>query len=934
MRNGAEPDADTSDGPPSRRSGLIGRDAEISRLLSLIDSVPATNPVLVVLGEAGMGKTALLSTLAEHALSRGMQVLSTVGRESEANLSFAALYELLKPLLAGASQLSERQAVALRSALGIDGGPAGADQLVTGMAALTLLSDAAEHSPMVIIIDDAHWIDQSSLNLLSFVAHRIDTENLILVFGARESELPLGFDRTFPEFILGPLSFADANLLLDGLGNPPRGESRDHVLHQSVGVPLALTELSEVIAADPSAGKRWSIEPLPPGSRLGSVYRSKFISLPDSTRAALILAAVADSSHSLMRATEWTLRLEPEALAPAEELGLIKVGTSGIQFSHPLIRAAIYHAASFSERATAHRRIAESLDHAPDRRAWHLAAATVGPDEEVAILLERTATDAQRRGGLTPAAMAMERAAELSPDRNDQAKRLVVATTIAVSSGRPDWVQDLAMKALERTDDPGLRLTARRSVGWVLAWSPDVMRALSTLVSVAKEASAHDRALAWSSLGLAAGVQFQTGGASERQLIKETYEFLAQRNDDALDTDSRRRIEAHRLYIRAAVGTIERRDHDLDTLRLMIRDPLDDLSLQALSSAAWVMEETDLAVTLLNQLLERLRAPEVRGSNAFTLSALGWALIAAGRWDEALEVATEMHEISIAYRMDLIRSIADLIHATILAYRGETESPIELTNAALARVDPKICRSAATHAHHAVGLAALGHGDNDGAFSQLSQLFTKEGDPLHHHKSFLSIADLATAAARSGRRKEGRGLLEVIFGHYAGEPVARIAQLRARALGVLSEPEDAEHHFAIGISDQTGNQWPFERAQLHLEYGEWLRRRKRKADARINLTLALGVFERLRAAPHVDRTQAELRACGVPIQSSPDVLAELTPQERQIVRLAARGLTNREIGDRLYLSPRTVGSHLYRSFPKLGVSSRHDLNAVVPPEEG
>src|SRR5712692_7349753 len=435
---------------------IIGRDAGLSRLRGLVDPVPRASQGLLVTGEAGMGKTVLLADAAGRARLAGIRVLSVTGRESESRLAFAGLHQLLRPVLPGAAGLPGRQAQALSGALGLSADPGAPDPLLTGVAVLTLLSDLSERSPVLVVADDAHWLDRSSLDALAFAGSRLDAERVVLLLGARGQAPPSGFDRGFPELHLEPLSAANAGRLLDGQPRPPRGRARAQVLAQAAGNPMALIELAKVIAEDPAASRRWAAEPLPLTDRLMAVLTSRFAALPEPTRAALLLAAVADGPD-LSAAASRGAGPDARALASAEQLGLVKVDRTGLQFSHPLVRSAIYHSAPFARRAASHRRLAGALPDQPDRRAWHLAAAALEPDEHVAALLEATAAQARRRGGATAAALALERAAELSPGRADQARRLVAAASAAVPTGQGDWVQDLATRALAITADPELR---------------------------------------------------------------------------------------------------------------------------------------------------------------------------------------------------------------------------------------------------------------------------------------------------------------------------------------------------------------------------------------------------------------------------------------------------------------------------------------------
>jgi DNA-binding CsgD family transcriptional regulator len=913
--------------PPAR---IIGREAALARLREVVDQVPQTSQVLLVTGEAGMGKTVLLADAAGRARSAGLRVLSVTGRETESRLAFAGLHQLLRPVLSSAADLPGRQAQALLGALGLAADPVAPDLLLTGVAVLTLLSDLSERSPVLVVADDAHWLDRNSLETLAFVGSRLDAERVVLLVGARGQAPPSGFDRGFPELHLEPLSAADAGLLLDGLPRPPRGRARLQVLAQAAGNPMALIELAMVIADDPAASRRWAAEPLPLTDRLSAVITSRFAALPEQAQAALLLAAVADGPD-LRAAASQGAGPDARALTPAEQLGLVKVNRTGLEFSHPLVRSAIYHSAPFAQRAAAHRQLAEALHDQPDRRAWHLAAAALQPDEHVAALLEASAAQAQHRGGAAAAALAMERAAELSPDRADQARRLVAAGSAAVSTGQGDWVQELASRALAVTVDPELRLTARHDAAWALAWSGRRTDALSALISVVEEASRDLPAVAWDAIGSAATVAYQSGRAASREAVSRALGRLERQGTPpgrAPGID----VSALRLWIRASADPIGSRNQLLPDLRTIVGSPIEEPSLWRIASTAWLLDESDLAITLLQDAMQRLRAPGVRGTSGGSLTVLGWAYIDTGRWDEALEVAAEASSVGEASHMEIVAASADVITATVLALRADTGPARWHATRALATVDPAECGLVAARARRALGVAALADGSYLQAFIQLRGLFRADGTPLHNYASYLGVADLAAAAVRADRRTEGHDVIEHALSRLDGRVSARLAQLIGRARGILADPAGSSAHFDQALADPAGDQWPFERAQLRLDHAEWLRRSRRINDAKPVLTEALGTFRRLGARSWAQRAEAELRACGVAMTGAPGepgALGELTPQQRQIVRLASDGLTDREIGDRLFLSPRTVSSHLYRSYPKLGVASRHQLRDVI-----
>ncbi|MGW2960386.1 AAA family ATPase [Streptomyces sp. NPDC001220] len=917
-------------------TAVVGRRAELSRLRELVAPPHQESRVLLLLGDPGLGKTALLAEAARAAGAAGMRVLATTGRESERDLAFAGLHQLLRPLLDRVAGLPPRQAEALRGAFGLSAEPVPPDPLLTGIAVLTLLSELSDERPLLVVVDDTQWLDRASLDALAFTARRLESERLVLLAGARGPVPPAGFERDLPQLLLRPLARADAGLLLDAQPHPPHGRLREQVLAQAAGNPLALIELARMIAADPDAGRRWTAQPLPPTGQLTAIMAAQYVTLPAAARSALLLAAAADSPDL----TTAIPGLSADALAPAEAAGLIRLDTPGPQFAHPLTRSAVYHAASFAERAAAHRQVADALRDQPDRHAWHLAAAALEPDEKLAALLEDSATQAQRRGGAAAAARALERAAELSPGEPDRARRLLAAADLALPAGQADWVRELAGRVLTLTSDPDLRIAARLDIGWSLLWSNRNADAIDTLLSVAAEAAPKLPAIAWQAAWMAATVVHQTGLPEVRDKTRAALDALdALGSGDGSEGWPAARAEEYRLWIRACTDPFGERADLVPRLRRLTdgsrgargsQGPLFDPG--TVGAAAWVLDETELAVRVLREALSRLRAPGVRGASGGVLSALEWACVDSGRWDDALAAAREARDIAAAYKMETVAGSADLTTAVVAALRGEHEQVAPLLARVRAAVDTSEYRGFAARIRQAAGLAALAQGDHGTAYAQLSRLFAADGTPLHHHFSYLAVADLAAAAARCERHLEARTVLERAVALLKPAPGPRLEQLAARARGLLADPDEAEAHFAAPLADPAGDAWPFERAQLQLDHGEWLRRRRRINDAKPVLAAALETFRRLGAVPWTRRAESELRACGVPVQAppaAPGALDGLTAQQREIVVLAGHGLTNGEIADRLFLSPRTVASHLYRSYPKLGIAGRHQLRALI-----
>jgi DNA-binding CsgD family transcriptional regulator len=912
-------------------NSLVGRDQERARLRALTDLEPDAGRALVVLGHAGAGKSALLADLVQHARQDGFTVVAISGREAEANLEFAGLHQLLRPLACCVSDLCEEQRTALQRALGQASEPACPDRLLTAAAVLGVLSRASRDRPVVVVADDAQWLDRSSLDVLGFIGHRLEDERVVLVVSGRGLVSPPVLGSSLPELHLDPLPPAAANRLLDAQPDPPRGRARSQVITQAAGNPLALIELARSVAADRDAGQRPAHLPLPLSEVLSAEFAADLAGLPGPTRAALLLVAAADIPGS-SPLTSGIPGVSAEALAPAERLGLIRVERPGLRFSHPLLRSAIYHGAPFADRAAAHRQLAGRLEHQPDRQAWHLAAATLLPDEAIAARLEATAVLAQERGGAAGGAVALERAAELSPSPEARARRLSSAASIAVATGQADWVHDLASRALASAVDPRLRLAASAAAGWAAAWTQQHAQALPVLLTVADQAGAQPAA-AWDALATAAIVAYISGADHDRRLVSRALDRLERRGSGG--------ASALGACLRACTDPFARQA-DL-VARLQGLDSAATTEPAVPGALAWLLDEPDLAIRFLSEAVRRLDAVQVRGASGAALSTLSRAYADAGRWDEALSTATRAGALAEAYQLDVVAASADLTAAAVLALRAEAGHAHSQVTRALAHTGQAESRCIAARARHTAGVAAFADGSHLMAYAQLRRLFGEDGSPLHYHLSYLGLADLAAAAVRADRRIEGQRIVSRALDRLQDARSPRLEQLAARARGLLAEPADAAAHFEQALAEPAGNRWPFERAQLQLDHGELLRRQRRISDARPFLAAAAETFQGLGARSWARRAESELRACGIGspdlpgapgapgAAGAPGALADLTPQQREIVQLAGSGLTNRQIADRLYLSPRTVSSHLYRSYPKLGVAGRHQLRTVITP---
>jgi ATP/maltotriose-dependent transcriptional regulator MalT len=906
---------------------LFGRERELAELRALAHPDGQGPRALVVLGDVGSGKSALAAECARFARAAGRHVVELRGRESETRIPSAALTQLLRALQAeiadtGTSPHSGIEAQLL-------GAPSGEKVLAVGLTVLSLVERAGEARPGLIVVDDAHLVDAASLEILSFVFQRVSPAKSTLLLTADGIAMPDGFERTFPELHLEPLDDADSLRVLDSAALPLNSRERIQILEHAAGNPLALIELGRALAADPGAGRSWPHEPLPIGAHLSRRIMRRVAALPAEARFALLVAAVEGSSGAIPGGVFGT---DLAALGPAERAGLVAIDRGGVRFSHPFVRSAVYHAASFSDRADAHRALADAFADRPQARAWHLAAIAREPDERLASMLAESGAESLRLGDSSRAGDALERAAELSPHQDEQARRFLSAARIVASTGDGARAESIAARAWAAATTLEVRVSARLALAWVLASRGDFAAATRLLAAAAAASSRsrHTGELGWNVLGIAAAVGYQSGSSRARELVGNAAARLARTAPSGQDLPA----QALKLWIDAYLSPDHGRAELIATLlRLVATTPGDEPSLSRLAGAAWLLDETALAIGLSRSALVELDSLGADASRAVMNSVLEWTLIDAGRWDAALEAAALSRSLSSGSRMKVVAGAADAATATVLAARGEHGTASRLASEALAGVRREQCSAVESRARYALGLSAFAAGHYSEAFGHFSRMFGEDGVPLHWHSSMTGIADLADAASRAGRAEDGRRLLRRIEDHLPPEPSARVTVLLARARGHLAPAPAAEAHFRSAVENPHASRWPFDHASARLAFAEWLRRQRRVTEARPLLEAAREAFRELGAQPWLDRAEGELRASSVNVPGIATAPESVTPQQWEIARLAAAGLSNREIGSRMFLSPRTVASHLYRVFPKLGVRDRAQLRDVFMARE-
>ncbi|MFI7632808.1 AAA family ATPase [Nonomuraea sp. NPDC049400] len=907
---------------------LVGRRVETAHLLDAIDAGRSESRALLLLGEAGTGKTALLTAAAGRAREIGSLVLASQGCQAEAEQSFAALHQLLLPLLPETGDLPEHQREALEAAFGIVAATRQHDPMPLRVGVLNLLAGVSRRRPLLLVADDVQHFDRDSRDVLSFVMRRLAAQAVTVLLAARGHTPPDGFKPDLPVLLLAPLSRAAAARLLDAQPEPPTGRARLDLLEQAAGNPLAIIELCRAVRAGqavPGSG-------LPQTLRIQEMFAARLRALPADTQR-LILYAAASSDHedleTIMAAAGAGSDLG--VWAPAESAGLITVAGGRVAFRHPLVRAGSYHGAPAHLRQRVHTDLAAVLDADPARRAWHLAAACPGQDESVAAALEDTAELAERRGGFFAAARALERSAERSPEVEDRARRYAKALRAAQNAGDPSWVRELYDKVTALTEDRDLLGVAACGAGIALSLFGHQRQGFQVLMSALRPEPPKDGMTVLAMAAVLQAVAFQSGLPEVRRPIAPLLDGLEAGARDTpyselTTTDAFEAVRNVTLAGADPVGAPEL----LRRIRRRRSGPeppsgvAEMTRMHATGAVAWYADESELCVESFRQAYALLAAYGSMGPAAPTLAAMGSALIDTGRWAEADEHLEETATLAAVQKLRHLEIDVEALQTTLRALRGQSAGmPADPAWTAVGLEENR-----ATHARllRAAGIGAAAAGDFDSAFRHFRLLFGEDGVPLHYFLSHRSVADLAAAAQRTGRQDEGARVVAAVRAATGARPTTRMTLLLHHADALTGDPKDAEHHFRLATVNPAGEQWPLARAQARLHYAQWLRRKRRPLDARPLLAAALESFTRLGASGLAEEARVELRASGVgtsPVQADP--LGELTAQQRQIVRLAARGLRNREIAEQLMLSPRTVSSHLYNVYPKLGVSSRHQL---------
>ncbi|WP_433790642.1 AAA family ATPase [Actinoplanes sp. CA-252034] len=894
---------------------LRGRHRERETLDRLLGDVRSgRSRVLVLRGEAGVGKTALLDYLTGHAPAG--RVIRSAGIEPETELAYSALQQLCAPLLEHLGRLPEPQRDALSTAFGLSTGrpPEG---LVIGLAVLGLLAEAAAEQPLICVVDDAQWLDRMSEVILTFVARRLDAESVALIFAVRGQ----GLDG-LPDLAVDGLPDADARALLDSvLPGLVDARVRDRIVAETRGNPLALLELPRDLSpaelafglgGQAGGGGRSGTVP----GRVEETFQRRIAALPEDSRTLLLVAAVEPVGDiPLLWRAAALLGVGPEAAAPAEAAGLVEFGAR-IRFRHPLVRSAGHRSAEPAELRAVHHALAEvtDADRDPDRRAWHRAHAAVGPDERVAAELERSAGRALARGGRAAAASFLERAAELTLDPEARAARTIAAARARFVSGGVAAVPELLAAAELGPYDPVRQAEIERLRARVAFAVNSGRAAVTPLLEAAGRLSSLDAAAARATYLSAIGAAVNAGrlGGDDLRRAAEAARTAPPGDEPAgrlLTAFTTWSLDGHTaavpLFRRAVEQVTAENDLDLHWLAGMAEHEIFD------DTSFLTRTERTVAFARREGLLALL-------PGALTFRAT--ALIYSGRFADASDLLGEAGALAYATGPSPHPATA----AILAAHRGRTGPALEAIGSLQTEARAGGVGWLLGVAGYARAVLHNGHGDYPAALAAARQ--ATEHDDLAVLQ--WALGELVEAAARTH---------DIDLAKTARDRLASRATASGSgwARGTLALADalvgtDAETSYREAIEQLAGTRLDLQTARARLLYGEWLRRENRRADARLQLRPAHDAFATMGAEGFAERASRELLATGETVRKRiTGVREELTAQEGQIVRLAAAGRTNPEIGAVLFLSPRTVEWHLRKIFAKLGVTSRRELAASV-----
>jgi DNA-binding CsgD family transcriptional regulator len=891
-------------------------------LSSLLAGVPERGAALLLRGPVGSGKSALLADASARAEANGMRALRVSGVRQEADVAFAGLHRLIRPF---AGQIPPPTVELKCDALFTDLAKkecAAPDTIPVAVATLKLFAAAAKEGPLLVAVDDTQWLDPATACVLGFVARRLHPEPVALLIAVRDGDSTPLVDAGLPVLHVANLDGQSSAALLDARAPGLRSAVRARVLSAAAGNPLALVELP--LAAESLPVRNFALPEQPLlTDRLTQVLLEPFFRLPGATQALLLVASADDHlpPNEVRAAAALLDKRVPVSLddfRPAMTSGLIEHDNPHVRFRNPLLPAAIYQAAGMQTRDCVHAALATTLTCQPHRRAWHQAVSTTVPDEAVAVELELVsqATPVSRANNLGLAAI--ERAAELTPEGPRRHHRLLCAAELALEMGGPDRASRLLHKIDPARCEPLDRARIGMAQGTIepgLLVGPNAVSFLLESADLASSAANPDLALRlleaaalhawWADLGPQVGNEVIAG--TERVPISKG-------EPRVMSIRAIAQPGAHSAPLYEAASRIAAHTCDISVA-------------YSLGSALHIVGAVDLSAEFLAVAVVGLRTEGRMWRLAQALAHQAWNTIYIGDWNTAMAAAEESAHLARDTNQPLWEAMALTARSMLGAIRGDGDAAQTVLRAEAIAL-PLKARAVLCDLQAVRAVAASGAGRYDEACDHLIRVFDPH-DPAHHSlQSVWCIGEFAEAAAYAGRLADAHAPLARCEEMAHQRQSTRLDVGLAYALPLLKNDATTESRFQHSLSAQLTT-WPFYRARLLLQYGTWLRRRRRIAGARMPLRSARDSFVALGAGPWAERTRQELRAAREAHNREPAKWWQLTEQEQQIAKMAAEGLSNREIAQSLYISPRTVGSHLYKIFPKLGIASRAQLAVAI-----
>ncbi|WP_018332598.1 AAA family ATPase [Actinomycetospora chiangmaiensis] len=910
---------------------LLGRVEECAELRGAFEDAASGRATVVTLsGDAGAGKTALCRYLVGHAESHGARVLATSCVEGEADLALAGISALLRPVAEFASALPPVQRQTVAAACGLADGAAGADRFVLGAATLGLLAAAAEQQPLVVLVDDVHWLDEPSRDALQFAVRRLGADAVLVVIAARGGRGLPGLDALARPLPVGGLGRDDLAATLDQAGMGVGDDVAGAIHAATDGLPLPALETAAALSAAQRAGTDLLPDPLPVGRAVLERFRARLDQLPDPTRRALATVAAAGSAPaSVLHQALAELSLDADDLSPAEDTGIVTMSDGCVVIAHPLLRAAAYAHCAASVRRAIHAALAHASNQDPERRARHLAASSVGPSEDLAAAVEAAAHRVRDRAGPAAAAHLLRRAAEATPSGPRRDQRLLAALVALAAGGRHDDAQHIARHLAATADDPNIRADATLVQLGMSVWGADSDQMLRVATGQAQQIAATDPARAARALFMASTAATGHGALNDAlSLAQRAHELAASTDDPALLEAAR---EQHAMDL-VLLGRHREALVLLQEPRQVRADPTEvhalqqPATLQTLTRLAR-LDEADVLAGELLAVCARDQAPTTKAYVLAVTEELRWW---QGRWVEALACGEEAVTLAAQTGQEVLGWFSGAVRGRILAGLGRDHDARETVGRALSASGAESFLPLRLYGPAALGFLELGRGNHAAAVAHLlAAEAARRETGLCDPRTVPFGPDLVEALARSGDCPAARRALAELDERMTTAATCWGLAVTTRCHALLEDdPSRADTLYEQALEHHRKDGSPFDLARTQLCRGERRRRHGDHRGARPILQDALATFQALGAAPWADRSAAELRAAGgspAPLPPETATLDALSPQELQCALAVAQGMTNRETAAALFISHKTVEYHLSKAYTKLGLRSRTQL---------